>query len=95
MTANEFPDPLWRLLTHLSLKLDFKYTVREQFLVFVRTGFEGEVDPDIGSSPVVTRSRLTVPVIFSDQRQLSVERDTDSSISRKLESGSVVESSDD
>ena len=93
MTRDELSDPLRRLLTHLSLQLDLQYSVREQFLVGFGKLIKGEIDSDVHSSPVIRRSSLTIPIVLSNERELSVERNSDSCISRKLESGTIVESS--
>lgn len=94
MTANEFSHPLGRFLAHLRLQLDLEHAVREQFFVGGGQLRERPVDPDIGPAPVVARAFLAVPVVFADERELRVERDANPSVSRKLESGSVVEGAD-
>jgi len=88
---NELSDPLRRLLTKLSLKLDFQNSVGEQFLVFRSELLEWMVNPDVHPPPVVPRSSTSVPIIFADHGQFGIERDTDTSIARELERGSVVE----
>lgn len=88
---NELSDPLRWFLTKLGLEFDFQDTIGEQFLIFRGELLERMVNPDIHPPPVVSRSRPSIPVIFTDHGKLGIERDTDASISRELEGGSVVE----
>lgn len=95
MTRDQFPNPLGRFLPHLGLQLDLQHSVREFFNIPSGELIEREVDPDVGSSPVLSRTLSTIPVVFSDEGELSVEGDSDSCVTGKLESRSVVEGSHD
>lgn len=95
MGRDELPDPFGGFLAHLGLQLDFEYAVREELLVILWELVERPVDSNIHAPPVVPGSDLAVPIVFADERELSVERDTDTSVSWKLEGGPVVERADD
>lgn len=91
MTRDELTYPLGRLLTHLRLQLDFQHAVREQLFVRVFDLVERPIDANVDSTPVLARSHVTVPIVFSNKRELRVERNADTGVTRQLESSAVVE----
>ena len=64
--------------------------ILEYFLVFQGRTFKWEIDSD-GPAPFLTRPHQAIPAVLPDKSQLGIQRDSDLSISRKLECGSVVE----
>jgi hypothetical protein len=51
---------------------------------------EGEIDSDVCSTPVLSGARMSVKRVFADQRKFRVERDTNSRISGKLKSRTII-----
>ena len=78
----------------MSLQLDFENSVGKAFDVFCRELIKGPVDTDIHASPVVAGADAAIPVVFADEGELRVEGDTDTSIARELEGGTVIERAD-
>jgi hypothetical protein len=95
VAVHEIGDPGRRFLTQLSLQLYLQDGIRKDFLVLFRHLVEREIDPHVFSPPVLAGPGFAIEIVFSDHGQLGVERDSDPSVSGKLERRSVVERAHD
>jgi hypothetical protein len=73
------------------LEFHLKHAIFENFSIFIRELWKREIDPNIRSAPVITRASTSIPIVFPDESQFRIQRDTYTSIARELECSTVIE----
>ena len=93
--CDKLTNPLRRLLASLCLQLDFKDSVGEALNIFGGQLAERPINTDVHAAPILTSTLTSIKVVLASHGQLSVERDTDTSIAWQLEGSTVVERAGD
>src|SRR5690554_5057690 len=78
----------------MGLKLDLQYSIGEPCDVPRRKLLEGPIDSDVLAFPVVACASFAAKVVFSNQSQLCVQRDTHAGIILELEGSAAVKGTD-
>lgn len=90
VTGSEISDPLGRFLASLGLEFHLQDRIGESLHILGRQLGERVVDSDVHSAPIVA-GPSPAQIVLPDHRQLRIQRDSNSGISRQLERCPVVE----